>query len=32
MGADHVTVTSDGTHNIFVAAMRNYGIWRYVEE
>jgi hypothetical protein len=32
MGADHVTVTSDGTHSIFVAAMRNYGLWRYVEE
>jgi len=32
MGADHVAVTYDGNHYIFVAAMRNSGIWRYVEE
>jgi hypothetical protein len=32
MGADHVAVTTDGTHYIFVAAMRSTGIWRYVEE
>lgn len=32
MGADHVAVTNDGNHYIFVAAMRNSGIWRYVEE
>jgi hypothetical protein len=32
MGADHVAVTSDGTHQIFVAAMRNAGLWRYVEQ
>jgi hypothetical protein len=32
MGADHVAVTSDGTHNIFVAAFRSSGIWRYVEQ
>jgi hypothetical protein len=32
MGADHVTVTSDGTHYIFVAAMRSTGLWRYVEQ
>jgi hypothetical protein len=31
MGADHVAVTSDGSHHIFVAAMRNSGLWRYVE-
>jgi hypothetical protein len=32
MGADHVAVTSDGKHQIFVAAMRNSGLWRYVEQ
>ncbi len=32
MGADHVAVTSDGQHDIFVAAMRNYGLWRFVEQ
>jgi hypothetical protein len=32
MGADHVAVTSDGVHNIFVSAFRSSGIWRYVEE
>ncbi len=31
MGADHVAVTDDGNHYIFVAAMRSSGIWRYVE-
>jgi hypothetical protein len=31
MGADHVVVTSDGSHHIFVAAMRNSGLWRFVE-
>jgi hypothetical protein len=32
MGADHVAVTSDGSHHIFVAATRNAGLWRYVEQ
>ena len=32
MGADHVTVMSDGKRQIFVAAMRNSGIWRFVEQ
>jgi hypothetical protein len=32
MGADHVAVTSDGSHYIFVAAMRSTGLWRYVEQ
>jgi hypothetical protein len=32
MGADHVAVTSDGSHQIFVAATRNAGLWRYVEQ
>jgi hypothetical protein len=31
MGADHVAVSSDGQHQIFVAAMRSSGIWRFVE-
>jgi hypothetical protein len=29
--ANSVVATSDGTHAIFVAAMWNTGIWRYVE-
>lgn len=32
IGANHVAVTSDGTHTIFVATMWSEGIWRYVEE
>jgi hypothetical protein len=32
MGADHVAVTSDGSHYIFVAATRSTGLWRYVEQ
>jgi hypothetical protein len=32
MGADHVAISSDGTHKIFVAAMRSSGIWRFVEQ
>ena len=32
MGADHVAVSSDGQRQIFVAAMRSSGIWRFVEQ
>jgi hypothetical protein len=32
MGTDRVAVTNDGTHYVFVGAMRNAGIWRYVEQ
>jgi hypothetical protein len=32
MGADHVAVTNDGAHYIFVAATRSSGLWRYVEQ
>ncbi len=32
IGANHVAVTSDGTHQIFVGTMWSTGIWRYVEE
>lgn len=32
IGANHVAVTSDGSHTIFVATMWAEGIWRYVEE
>jgi hypothetical protein len=31
IGANHVAVTSDGNHNIFVGTMWADGIWRYVE-
>jgi hypothetical protein len=31
IGANHVAVTSDGTHNIFVGTMWKDGVWRYVE-
>jgi hypothetical protein len=31
IGANHVAVTSDGNHNIFVGTMWKDGIWRYVE-
>jgi photosystem II stability/assembly factor-like uncharacterized protein len=31
IGANHVAVTSDGTHDIFVGTMWTSGIWRYVE-
>ena len=31
IGANHVAVTSDGTHAIFVGTMWSEGIWRYVE-
>jgi hypothetical protein len=30
-GAAAITVVNDGTHNIFVGAMFNSGVWRYVE-
>jgi hypothetical protein len=32
IGANHITVTSDGTHTIFVGTMWSAGVWRYVEE
>jgi hypothetical protein len=32
IGANHVAVTSDGTHQIFVGTMWSSGVWRYVEE
>ena len=31
IGANHVAVTSDGTHDVFVGTMWAAGIWRYVE-
>jgi len=31
IGANHVAVTSDGTHAIFVGTAWSTGIWRYVE-
>lgn len=31
IGANHMAVTSDGTHQIFVGTMWSAGIWRYVE-
>jgi len=31
IGANHIAVTSDGTHNIFVGTMWASGMWRYVE-
>ena len=30
-GVSMVAVINDGTHNIFVGAMWNSGIWRYIE-
>jgi photosystem II stability/assembly factor-like uncharacterized protein len=31
IGANHMAVTSDGTHHVFVGTMWAEGIWRYVE-
>lgn len=31
IGANHVAVTSDGTHTIFVGTMWSAGVWRYIE-
>jgi hypothetical protein len=31
IGANHMAVTSDGTHDVFVGTMWSSGIWRYVE-
>jgi photosystem II stability/assembly factor-like uncharacterized protein len=31
IGPNSLVVTSDGTHNIFVAEMWDHGIWRYIE-
>jgi len=31
IGANHIVVTSDGTHNIFVGTMWAAGVWRYIE-
>jgi hypothetical protein len=31
IGANHIVVTSDGKHNIFVGTMWAAGVWRYVE-
>ena len=31
IGANHVAVTSDGNHQIFVGTMWSTGIWRYIE-
>jgi photosystem II stability/assembly factor-like uncharacterized protein len=31
IGANHIAVTSDGSHQIFVGTMWSTGIWRYVE-
>jgi photosystem II stability/assembly factor-like uncharacterized protein len=30
IGANHVAVTSDGTHDVFVGTMWSQGLWRYV--
>jgi hypothetical protein len=30
-GAARIAVLNDGTHNIFVGAMYNSGVWRYTE-
>lgn len=30
-GTTAVTVVNDGTHNIFIGAMLNSGVWRYIE-
>ncbi len=31
IGANHIAVTSDGEHDIFVGTMWSSGVWRYVE-
>jgi len=31
IGANHIAVTSDGTHTLFVGTMWSAGVWRYVE-
>jgi hypothetical protein len=31
IGANHIAVTSDGSHTIFVGTMWSTGIWRYIE-
>jgi hypothetical protein len=31
IGANHIVVTSDGKHNIFIGTMWASGVWRYVE-
>lgn len=31
IGANHIAVTSDGNHTIFVGTMWSAGVWRYVE-
>lgn len=31
IGANHMAVTSDGNHHVFVGTMWNAGVWRYVE-
>ena len=31
IGANHIAVTSDGTHDVFVGTMWPAGVWRYVE-
>jgi hypothetical protein len=31
IGANHIAVTSDGTHTIFVGTMWSAGVWRYIE-
>lgn len=31
IGANHIAVTSDGTHTVFVGTMWSSGVWRYVE-
>ncbi|MFT3695080.1 MAG: hypothetical protein QM831_18225 [Kofleriaceae bacterium] len=31
IGANHIAVTSDGTHTVFVGTMWSTGIWRYIE-
>ncbi len=31
IGANHIAVTSDGTHDVFVGTMWSEGVWRYVE-
>jgi hypothetical protein len=30
-GSSQVSVVNDGTHNVFVGAMWNSGVWRYIE-
>ncbi|HMI88595.1 MAG TPA: hypothetical protein VK550_31165 [Polyangiaceae bacterium] len=31
IGANHIVVTSDGQHNIFVGTMWAAGVWGYIE-